>query len=100
MEYQLYAQVSAEIEQGQKEPGVWAKAFADAKGDEQKTKAIYIELMVERLALAHQSQAELLAGQTTVGTTNTKKSASNSVTSPHSESTRTKTTGFPFSTSD
>ena len=59
MEYQLYAQVSAEIEEGQKEPGVWAKAFADAKGDEQKTKAIYIELMVERLALAQQSQTEL-----------------------------------------
>ena len=59
MEYQLYAQVAEEIEQGQKEPGVWAKAFANAKGDEQKTKAIYIELMVERLALAQQSTREL-----------------------------------------
>ena len=53
MEYQLYAQVSAEIEQGQKEPGVWAKAFADAEGDEQKAKAIYIELMLCNLCRGH-----------------------------------------------
>jgi hypothetical protein len=59
VEYELYAQVSDQNQQGPKETGVWAKAFADAKGDEQKAEAIYIELMVERLVLAKQAEMEI-----------------------------------------
>ena len=56
--YSLYEQVSDDIEKGQKDNGVWAKAYADASGDIQKQKAIYIELMVERLALAEEALQE------------------------------------------
>jgi len=58
VEYELYAQVLDQLQQGQKETGVWTKAFADAKGDEQKARAIYIELMVARLVLAKQAKME------------------------------------------
>ena len=54
--YSFYNIVSQEIQQGIKDEGVWAKSFADAQGDEQKTKAIYIELMVERLILKHEAE--------------------------------------------
>ena len=46
--YKYYEKVSKEIQAGIKNEGVWAKAFTISKGDEQKTKAKYIELMVER----------------------------------------------------
>ena len=57
--YKYYEQVSKEIQSGIKEDGVWAKAFSISEGDEQKTKAKYIELMVERLILAHESEIEI-----------------------------------------
>ena len=34
MLYEMYAAVSRDIENGNRDVGVWAKAFADAKGDE------------------------------------------------------------------
>ena len=46
--YALYDQVSKEIESGMKDNGVWTKAHADARGDLQMQKALYIEMMVER----------------------------------------------------
>ncbi len=46
--YKYYEKVSKEIQLGIKNEGVWAKAFTISKGDEKKTKAKYIELMVER----------------------------------------------------
>ena len=58
--YKFYEQVSKDIQSGIKEEGVWAKAFTFAEGDEQKTKAKYIEFMVERLMLAHEAEKELL----------------------------------------
>lgn len=58
--YKFYEQVSKDIQSGIKEEGVWAKAFTFAEGDEQKTKAKYIEFMVERLMLAHEAENELL----------------------------------------
>jgi hypothetical protein len=56
--YVLYEQVSKDIQSGIKDEGVWAKAFAESEGDEQKAKAKYIELMVERLVLAEQAAIE------------------------------------------
>lgn len=58
--YKFYEQVSKDIRSGIKEEGVWAKAFTFADGDEQKTKAKYIEFMVERLMLAYEAENELL----------------------------------------
>ena len=57
--YGFYEQVSKEIQSGHKEEGVWAKAFAESEGDEQKAKAIYIELMVEKMDLEYEARLEL-----------------------------------------
>ena len=57
--YELYAKVAKEIEDGLLDKGVWTKSFADAAGNEAKAKAVYIELMVERLILAKKAQSEL-----------------------------------------
>ena len=56
--YSMYEKVADDIEQGFKDKGVWTKAFADSGGDLQKQKAIYIELMVERLVLAEAALLE------------------------------------------
>ena len=54
----MYEKVADDIEQGFKDKGVWTKAFADSGGDLQKQKAIYIELMVERMVLAEAALLE------------------------------------------
>ena len=56
--YAFYEEVSNQIESGHTDNGVWTKAFADSGGDTQKQKAIYIELMVERMALAEEALLE------------------------------------------
>ena len=48
-EEDLYAAVAIEIGKGVKREGIWAKAFAKSKGDENLTKAYYIELRVQSL---------------------------------------------------
>tara|TARA_A100001011_G_C13822456_1_gene639436 strand:- start:35 stop:184 length:150 start_codon:yes stop_codon:yes gene_type:complete len=47
----MHGMVAEGIEQGKRDNGVWAKAFADARGDEQEAKAIYIELFAFFLSL-------------------------------------------------
>ena len=47
-EYKLYEMVSDEIASGEKDIGVWTKAYSMADGNEQVAKAKYIELMVQR----------------------------------------------------
>ena len=58
--YALYDQVAKEIESGMKDNGVWTKAYADARGDLQMQKALYIEMMVERYVLAGEAQQETI----------------------------------------
>ena len=55
-EYELYAEVSKQLAQGKRDEGVWTKAFVDSEGDINKTKAIYIGLMVEKLVLKKKSE--------------------------------------------
>ena len=45
----LYTLVDAEMQAGTIRSGLWAKAQADAMGDERKTKAIYLKLRVQSL---------------------------------------------------
>lgn len=45
----LYSQVTEEIRGNQISQGLWAKAFADCGGDEQKAKALYMSLRVQML---------------------------------------------------
>jgi len=47
-EYKLYELVSNEIASGEKDIGVWTKAFSMSNGNEQMAEAKYIELMVQR----------------------------------------------------
>ena len=58
--YALYEQVLNEIKSGKQDAGVWAKAYADARGDLQVQKALYIELMVERYVLAGEAEQEAI----------------------------------------
>lgn len=44
-----YAEALAEIEEGRLEKGVWARAFADAGGEAEKAKALYIRARAEAL---------------------------------------------------
>ena len=57
--YHLYGIVHEQVEQGYKDKGVWAVAFSKSEGDLQKSKALYIELMVERIKDAIEAGKEL-----------------------------------------
>ena len=54
----FYEKVANDIENDIQDKGVWAKAFAKADGDENKTKAIYIEFMVEEMILEQEMHQE------------------------------------------
>jgi hypothetical protein len=47
-EEDMYAAALVEIQSGTARPGLWAKAFADSEGDENKSKALYIKLRVQQ----------------------------------------------------
>ena len=59
IEYLLYEKVAEDIELGFRDKGVWTKAFVEAEGDEGKTKAKYIALMVLQLQLQIKAGLEL-----------------------------------------
>ena len=48
-EEDAYERAAEELEEGTQNKGIWAKAFSDAKGDEQKQKALYIKYRAEQL---------------------------------------------------
>lgn len=57
-----YEQALGEIETGQTAKAMWARAIADAEGNDAKTKALYIRYRVEKLkALAAEEQARIEA---------------------------------------
>ena len=58
--YKHFEDASKELEQGQKNNGVWTKAYLDAKGEREATKARYIELAVERSIFAQEVELEIL----------------------------------------
>lgn len=58
---ELYEQVWEELDSGEKDKGLWAKAFAESGGANEKTKAIYIDLRVQQLEIQREEKlAELL----------------------------------------
>ncbi len=57
----FYEKVANDVANNIQDTGVWAKAFAKADGDEQKAKALYIELMVENMILEEEARQELEA---------------------------------------
>jgi hypothetical protein len=50
-EEELYAQAAAELEDGNRDEGLWAKCFAECDGEENRAKARYIKTRAERLAV-------------------------------------------------
>ena len=65
-EEDMYAAALAEVQSGATRPGMWAKAFAESEGDENKSKALYIKLRVqnemERIQ-QEQKAADVLAAE-------------------------------------
>ena len=59
-EEQVYSKVAEEVASKNIFPGIWAKAFAEANGDEQLAKAAYIKLRVAQLKLGADAAAEML----------------------------------------
>jgi hypothetical protein len=54
----------AELENGQRRPGIWARAFAEAEGDETKAKVAYLKVRAQQLSeLAEQILREQQAAQ-------------------------------------
>jgi hypothetical protein len=43
----IYAEALSELKSGTVRPGLWAKAFAESEGDENKSQALYIRLRVQ-----------------------------------------------------
>tara|TARA_B100001093_G_scaffold348518_1_gene333120 strand:+ start:218 stop:628 length:411 start_codon:yes stop_codon:yes gene_type:complete len=54
----FYEKVAEDLANNIQDKGVWTKAFTKAGGDEQKTKALYIQLMVDELILSQEAIAE------------------------------------------
>jgi len=51
----IYAAVAEELESGNFDKGLWTRMFAEAEGDENRTKALYIKRRAERLIAAEES---------------------------------------------
>lgn len=60
-EEQAYALAAYEIANGETRPGLWAKAFAEATGNEQLAQGIYIKLRAAQVKLGVEVTAEMLA---------------------------------------
>ena len=58
LEHKLYEQIWREIEENKTDVGLWAKCFATCDGDENKTKALYVNKRV--LVLKENLQKQLL----------------------------------------
>lgn len=56
----FYEEVAKEIESDTMKPGLWTKAFAEADGDDNQAKAIYIRLRVAQLISAKEAEMKEL----------------------------------------
>jgi hypothetical protein len=54
----FYDEVAKEMQENRLVPGVWTRAFAEADGDENRAKAIYIKLRVAKLLDQHREQVD------------------------------------------
>jgi len=53
-----WATAMAELETGQRRPGLWAKAFAESEGDETKAKVAYLKSRVQQLLDAYSADRD------------------------------------------
>lgn len=49
IEDKVFAQAAAELDTNQRDAGVWARAYSEAEGDENRAKALYIRYRVQRI---------------------------------------------------
>lgn len=49
IEDRAFAQAASELDTNQRDAGVWARAFSDAEGDENRAKALYIRYRAKRI---------------------------------------------------
>ena len=57
-EEELYLQANKEVEDGNTSEGTWAKAFANAEGSEEKTKALYIKYRAAKLKVEQENETQ------------------------------------------
>lgn len=57
-EDEMYEKIGSELESGELHVPTWLKAFSQASGDENSSKANYIKLRIERLTLEEQQKAD------------------------------------------
>lgn len=50
IEDRAFAQAAAELDTNQRDAGVWARAYSDAEGDENRAKALYIRYRAQRIS--------------------------------------------------
>ncbi len=53
-ENSYYQKVAEDLSMGDKDEGMWSKAFSKSKGDHKETESIYIKLMVEKIIIEEQ----------------------------------------------
>jgi hypothetical protein len=58
---QAYALAAYEIANREIRPGLWAKAFVEAAGNEQRAQGVYIKLRVAQVKLGIEVTAEMIA---------------------------------------
>ena len=58
--YRLYEKVSQDIAEVGRDEGVWAVAFSQSEGNNQKAEALYIELMVQKHKDEMEASREIL----------------------------------------
>ncbi len=54
----LYEKAAEDLESGNENKGIWAKALVKAEGDETKAKAFYIDMAVEEMILEEEAIIE------------------------------------------
>ena len=53
-ENSYYQKVAEDLNMGDRDEGMWSKAFSRSKGDHKETESIYIKLMVEKIVIEEQ----------------------------------------------
>lgn len=53
-ENSYYQKVAEDLNMGDRDEGMWSKAFSRSKGDHKETESIYIKLMVEKIIIEEQ----------------------------------------------
>ena len=57
-ENSYYKKVAEDLSMGDRDEGMWSKAFSRSKGDHKETESIYIKLMVEKIIIEEQLKAK------------------------------------------